>query len=61
MWAKRAAETIPPQDDALWDAYLLYGPGASWNDQPPEVESWGATILATRATLERDLKRLLKN
>ena len=61
MWAKRAAETIPPQDDALWDAYLLYGPRARWTDQPPDVVSWGATILSTRETLERDLKRLLKN
>jgi hypothetical protein len=59
IWEKRAADTITPQDLALWDAYLLYAPDAQWNDRPPEVVSWGATILLTKERLARDLKEVL--
>ena len=59
IWDKRAGGTLTPQDLALWDAYLLYAPDAQWNDQPPDVVSWGATILLTRERLERDFKEIL--
>ena len=32
----------------LWDAYLVYGPEAKWNDTPTGLRRWGRTILATR-------------
>jgi hypothetical protein len=57
----RAAETILPQADALWDAYLLYSPDARWGEEMPEVIRWGATILQTRETLDQDLRRLFNS
>jgi len=60
IWEKRAADTATPQDLALWDAYLLYPPDAQWNDEPPDVVSWGATILSTADRLSRDLEDALK-
>ena len=59
IWERRAPDTITPQDLALWDAYLLYARDAQWNDQPPDVVSWGATILLTREKLTRDFKEIL--
>ena len=59
IWERRAPGTLTPQDLALWDAYLLYGPDARWNDQPPDMISWGATILLTREKLARDFKQIL--
>jgi hypothetical protein len=58
---RTAPETIEIDGDALWDAYLLYGRDAHWdtNDRPPEVISWGATILVTKETLQRELANLL--
>ena len=60
LWPMRAAETILPQADALWDAYLLYSTDARWGEELPDVISWGATILQTKATLDEDLRRLFK-
>jgi len=60
IWPKRAADTVPPQDEAVWDAYFLYGPNARWGNRLPDVTSWGAPILKTRETLEQRLTRLLK-
>jgi hypothetical protein len=58
IWNRRAAETVAPQELVLWDAYLLYPPDARWEDRPPEVVSWGSTILLTRDKLKRDLNGL---
>jgi hypothetical protein len=60
MWEKRARDTVPPQDVILWDAYLLYDGEARWDEQPPDVVSWGSTILLTRDGLKRDLDAVLK-
>lgn len=59
IWDRRAPETITPQDLILWDAYLLYPPDAQWTDRPPDLVSWGATILQTSERLTRDLQNLL--
>jgi len=56
MWPMRATNTVVPQSDALWDAYLLYGSDVEWDDQPPDVVIWGSTILRTHDSLERDLQ-----
>jgi hypothetical protein len=58
IWDKRASDTILPQSDALWDAFLLYESGARWGGQPPVPFVWGATILQTAAGLEGALKAL---
>jgi hypothetical protein len=60
IWPVRAAETVLPQADALWDAYLLYPADARWDEQPPDVISWGATILQTKESLDRDVRQALK-
>lgn len=42
--------------DAVWDAYLLYRPGARWTGTLPDgLVSWGSTIMRTRTTLATDL------
>ena len=43
----------------LIDAYLLYGPQARWDEQPPGLVSWGSTILSTRDSLSRYFKQAL--
>jgi hypothetical protein len=60
MWEKRAPDTVPPLDLILWDAYLLYGAEARWNEEPPDVVSWGSTILMVRDRLKEDLTATLK-
>lgn len=46
--------------EALWDAYLLYAPEASWTHGPSPPISWGYTIVRKRENLERDLTLLLE-
>jgi hypothetical protein len=60
LWPVRAVETVPPQADALWDAYLLYPADARWEEEPPNAFSWGSTILQTKETLDRRMRQLLK-
>ena len=42
----------------LWDAYLLYGADATWNETPTGLIHWGRTIVAGRESLQRDFERL---
>jgi len=42
----------------LWDAYLLYGVDATWNETPTGLIHWGRTIVAGRETLRQDFERL---
>jgi hypothetical protein len=39
---------------------LLYGADARWDQQPPDVVSWGSTILMVRDRLKQDLSGILK-
>jgi len=39
----------------LWDAYLLYGPDAVWDDIPLTVESWGAPVIVSEGELREAL------
>ena len=59
--AQRAAQSIDVEGDVLWDAYLLFGRDARWevDEAPPDVVSWGSTILLTRETFRRDLLNAL--
>jgi hypothetical protein len=54
--ARRAPLSKDIEGTVLWDAYLLYGPAARWDadDKPPDVVSWGSTILLTQETFRRD-------
>ena len=49
----------PGEDRVEWDAYFLYGPGATWGEQPPEHVSWGRTIVDSRERLLRDFTTLV--
>jgi hypothetical protein len=60
MWSKRSPDTVVPEADALWDAYMLYRPDAQWGDQHPEVVAWGYPILRTSETLVQELDRITK-
>jgi hypothetical protein len=61
LTGQRAAQSIDVDGDVFWDAYLLFGGDARWevDEAPPEVVSWGSTILLTRETLRRDLLNTL--
>ena len=57
---RRAPETMPPQADAMWDAYFVYAPGDRWQDPVPMPVSWGYPIMVTRETLLQQVEALLK-
>jgi hypothetical protein len=44
--------------EILWDAFLLYGADARWDDLPTGLIHWGRTIVAGRETLKRDFNEL---
>jgi hypothetical protein len=43
-----------------YDFFLLFGPDASWDQRPPQPVSSGATVIAERERLARDLTPLLR-
>lgn len=42
----------------VWDAYLLFRPGARWQDSPTELASAGWTLIGTADKLGRDFAAL---
>ena len=44
----------------LWDAYLLFGPEAEWQDIPSQLISWGMPVYHRRHKLRNDLIPLLE-
>ena len=52
---------FPQRADALWDSYLLFDRGATWNDTPSGVLSWGYTVMRTRAQLLKDFQFAIAN
>ena len=46
-------------DEILWDAYLLFGPEASWNETPRTLNTWGRPVYPNRKRLAASLKELL--
>jgi hypothetical protein len=59
MMERRAAATLPPTADAMWDAYFVYAPGDQWQDPVPVPVSWGYPIMVTRDQLLRDVDTLV--
>ncbi len=43
----------------VWDAYLLYGPEATWGAELPRSISSGYTVYGTREELEKNILPLL--
>jgi hypothetical protein len=69
-WFAPRTDAIRPQlardsawgkGDVLWDAYLLYGADARWDDAPTGLIHWGRTIVAGRETLKEDFDKLFAN
>jgi hypothetical protein len=44
----------------VWDAYLLYGPGVTWDDELPRPLSSGYTVYGAREELEKNILPLLE-
>lgn len=42
----------------VWDASLLFGPGAAWEEVPHPLEAFGYTIIADRDTLQQSLEAI---
>ena len=42
----------------LWDAYLVYGPDARWDDAPTGLLRWGRTVLHTKEALREAVEAL---
>jgi hypothetical protein len=55
-----AAGSAWSDGEILWDAYLLYGADARWDDEPSGLIHWGRTIVAGRGTLKEDFERLFE-
>ena len=51
--SRRAPGSKDFRDEVLWDAYLLFEPGARWTAVMPTPVSWGYTILAAREALAK--------
>ena len=49
----------PGDERVEWDAYFLYGPGETWDEEPPHHASWGRTIVDSREQLRTDLSEML--
>jgi hypothetical protein len=60
--ADRMRDRLTPESEwngeILWDAYLLYGPDVTWDDEPTRLIHWGRTIVAARETLRQDFLHL---
>src|SRR5262245_21986445 len=60
MMDRRAAATMPPSADAMWDAYYVYPRGSRWQDPLPIPASWGYPIMVTSEQLAEQAAALLK-
>lgn len=56
---KILSRTLKRETDALWDAYLLYGPEARWTSSPQPLVGWGAPIVESREELRGKFTSLL--
>jgi hypothetical protein len=45
--------------DVVWDAYFLYGPDASWDEELPEPLAAGAPIIAETGDLDEAAETVL--
>jgi hypothetical protein len=44
----------------VWDAFYVFGPGASWNERPPRPLESGSPVVEHMATLKSALNRYLE-
>ena len=60
MLARRAAATMPPTGDVMWDAFFVYAPDDRWQEPLPAARAWGYPIMVTRDDLVREIDELLR-
>jgi len=51
--------THPGGGGIVWDAYFLYGPGASWDDEPGPLASSGGTVIGSSEDLAAAFGKLI--
>jgi len=54
------AKAVYGEHGYMWDAYLLYGPDATWNQTPQPLLGSGGTIIDKGSELRDKLAPLLK-
>jgi hypothetical protein len=59
MMGRRAAATLPPIADAMWDTFFLYPAGDLWQQPVPLPLVWGYPIMVTRDQLLSEIEALL--
>ena len=47
-----------PEEGLFWDAYLLFGPDADWEEVPTQLVDWGAPVVTTIDELTTQLDDL---
>ena len=47
-----------PEERLFWDAYLLFGPDAEWEEAPTQLVGWGAPVVTTIDELTAQLDDL---
>ena len=53
------AEELGLPSGQLWDAYLLFAPGATWEEIPIPLSAWGTPVVNERERLESEVSGLL--
>jgi hypothetical protein len=51
---------LPDYQGSDWDAYLLFGPSATWTAQPPPLINSGSSVIDTKDTLASSIAPLLQ-
>lgn len=59
FFGDHAEELGLPSSGQLWDAYLLFAPGATWEDTPNPLVAWGAPVVNEKERLLTELNGLL--
>lgn len=54
-----AEDVVPFPHEIVWDAYLLFGPEAGWEEAPSPLVSWGFPVYHQREQLRDALESLL--
>ncbi len=55
-----AEDVVQFPREIVWDAYLLFGPDAHWDETPDPLISWGQPVYHRRHQLRHDLEPLLE-
>ena len=53
------AAHVAEEPGIVWDAYFLYGPGATWATEPGPLASSGGTVIGESERLDAAIRPLL--